>query len=450
MTSRYKSYVAIEHLDQYVGQQVTLHGWVYDKTEKGKLIFIKLRDGSGIVQCVLFKPNVGEDVAANAHALTQESSVTIVGTVRAEQRAPSGVELDVEQVTVHHVSRDYPISPKEHGVEFLMEHRHLWLRSTRQHAIMRVRSAVVKAIRDFFDGNGFRLMDSPIFTPNACEGTSTLFETEYFDLGKAYLTQSGQLYAEASAMALGKVYTFGPTFRAEKSKTRRHLTEFWMVEPEMAWFDLNDDMDLAEDLVEYIVQYVLSTCRRELAALDRDVSKLEAVRRPFYRMSYSEAVEWLNKNDVKLNRKQPDGSEIQVDFPWGEDFGAPQEEALMTQFDKPCIIHRYPSEVKAFYMKRDPDDNRVVLAMDMLAPEGAGEIIGGSQREDDHDLLLARLRHEGLPEEAFQWYLDLRKFGSVPHSGFGLGVERTVKWITGADHIREVIPFPRMIYRIMP
>ncbi|MCX6140819.1 MAG: asparagine--tRNA ligase [Candidatus Kapabacteria bacterium] len=450
MSSRYKSFVSVEDLDSHVGQEVTLNGWVYDKTEKGKLVFIKLRDGSGTVQCVLFKPNVSDEIAGLAQSLTQESSVSITGTVRKEERSPTGVELDVTNVKVWQISKDYPISPKDHGVEFLMEHRHLWLRSARQHAIMRVRSVVVKAIRDFFDGNGFRLMDSPIFTPNACEGTSTLFETQYFDLGKAYLTQSGQLYAEASAMALGKVYTFGPTFRAEKSKTRRHLTEFWMVEPEMAYFDLNDDMDLAEDLVEYIVQCVLRACPKELATLGRDVSKLEAVRRPFYRMSYTEAVEWLNKNDVQLNRKQPDGSEIQVDFPWGEDFGAPQEEAIMQQFDKPCIIHRYPTEVKAFYMKRDPADTKVALAMDMLAPEGAGEIIGGSQREDDHDLLLERILHENLSQQDFQWYLDLRKYGSVPHAGFGLGLERTVKWITGADHIREVIPFPRMIYRIMP
>ncbi len=450
MTSRYKSFVSVEDLHQHIGQEVTLNGWVYDKTEKGKLAFIKLRDGSGTVQCVLFKPNVDEATAASASGLTQETSVSITGTVREEARSPTGVELDVTGIKVWQTSVDYPISPKEHGVEFLMEHRHLWLRSARQHAIMRVRAVVIKAIRDFFDGNGFRLMDSPIFTPNACEGTSTLFETEYFDLGKAYLTQSGQLYAEASAMALGKVYTFGPTFRAEKSKTRRHLTEFWMVEPEMAYFDLNDDMDLAEDLVEYIVQTVLKNCPKELATLGRDISKLEAVKRPFHRMSYTEAVEWLNKNNVKLNRKQADGSEIQIDFPWGEDFGAPQEEAIMQQFDKPCIIHRYPTEVKAFYMKRDPEDQKVVMAMDMLAPEGAGEIIGGSQREDNHDWLLERLQHEGLPVEAFQWYLDLRKYGSVPHSGFGLGVERTVKWITGADHIREVIPFPRMIYRIVP
>lgn len=448
--SRYQSYVTIEQLPSLIGQEVTLNGWVQDKTGKGKLTFIKLRDGSGMVQCVVFNPNVTEQVAEDAKSLTQESSVSITGTVRAEERAPSGVELDVSNVRIWQRAADYPITPKEHGVEFLMEHRHLWLRSTRQHAIMRVRSAVVKAIRDFFDANGFRLMDSPILTPNACEGTSTLFETEYFDLGKAYLTQSGQLYAEASAMALGRVYTFGPTFRAEKSKTRRHLTEFWMVEPEMAYFDLNDDMDLAEDFVEYIVQYVLKTCQKELAALGRDISKLEKVRRPFHRMSYTEAVEWLNKNNVKLNKKQADGTEIQVDFPWGEDFGAPQEEALMTQFEKPCIIHRYPTEVKAFYMKRDPENPKVVLAMDMLAPEGAGEIIGGSQREDDHDLLRERILHEGLSETDFQWYLDLRKFGSVPHSGFGLGVERTVKWITGAEHIREVIPFPRMIYRIVP
>lgn len=450
MASRYTSYLTVERLGTAVGQEVTLSGWVYDTTGKGKLQFVKLRDGSGICQCVAFKPNLPEEVFEGIRSLTQESSVSIRGTVREEPRAPGGYELDITGITIHQIASDYPITPKEHGIEFLMEHRHLWLRSARQHAIMRIRSAVVKAIRDFFDGNGFRLMDSPILTPNACEGTSTLFETEYFDLGKAYLSQSGQLYAEATAMALGRVYTFGPTFRAEKSKTRRHLTEFWMVEPEMAYFDLNDDMDLAEDLVEYIVQYCLKTCQQELATLGRDVSKLEKVRRPFHRMSYSEAVEWLNNNNVKLIKKNADGTESQTDFPWGEDFGAPQEEAIMEQFDKPCIIHRYPAEVKAFYMKRDPDNMKVALAMDMLAPEGAGEIIGGSQREDNYDVLLERIRHENLPEEAFQWYLDLRKFGSVPHSGFGLGLERTVKWISGAEHIREVIPFPRMIYRIVP
>jgi asparaginyl-tRNA synthetase len=314
---------------------------------------------------------------------------------------------------------------------------------------MRIRASVVKAIRDFFDGNGFKLMDSPILTPNACEGTSTLFETPYFDLGKAYLSQSGQLYAEATAMALGKVYTFGPTFRAERSKPRKHLTEFWMVEPEAAFFDLNDDMDLAEDLVEYIVQFVLKTNQRELSVLERDTTKLEKIKRPFYRMSYTEAVDWLQKNNIPLIKKI-DGKDVEMEFPWGEDFGTVQEEAIMEQFDKPLIVHRYPTEVKAFYMKRDPENEKVVLAMDMLGPEKAGELIGGSQREDNYDWLLERVKQENLPEEEFQWYLDLRKYGSVPHSGFGLGLERTVKWLTGAAHIRETIPFPRMIYRIVP
>lgn len=450
MSSHYKSYQSIEQLPTLVGEVVTLHGWVYDTTGKGKLLFIKLRDGSGVVQCVLFKGNISEELFAEAKTLTQESAVRITGTVRAEERAPGGVEVDVTGLHIISLSKDYPITPKEHGTEFLMENRHLWLRSSRQHAIMRVRATIVKAIRDFFDGNGFTLVDSPILTPAACEGTSTLFETEYFDLGKAYLSQSGQLYAEASAMALGKVYTFGPTFRAEKSKTRRHLTEFWMVEPEAAFFDLNDDMDLAEDFVEYIVQTVLKHRQTELITLGRDITKLENIRRPFYRMSYTEAVEWLNKNNVKLNKKQADGTEIQIDFPWGEDFGAPQEEAIMEQFDKPCIIHRYPTEVKAFYMKRDPENPKVALAMDMLAPEGAGEIIGGSQREDNLDALNQRILEHDLPMESFEWYLDLRRFGSVPHSGFGLGLERTVKWITGAEHIRETNPYPRMIYRIQP
>lgn len=451
MESRYKTYCYVEQLGNYIGKEVTLRGWVYDRTEKGKLQFIKLRDGTGIVQCVLFKPSVAEDVFERATSLVQEASFGIRGTIRQDERAPGGVEVDIADLWIYHIPPEqYPITPKEHGIEFLMEHRHLWLRSQRQWAILRVRAAVVRAIREFFDANGFVLADSPILTPNACEGTSTLFETEYFDLGKAYLSQSGQLYAEASAMALGRVYTFGPTFRAERSKTRRHLTEFWMVEPEMAFFDLDDTMDLAEDLVEHIVQSVLRQCQRELAVLGRDTSKLERVRRPFYRLSYTEAVEYLQKRGVKLIKKHPDGSESQQDFPWGEDFGAPQEEAIMEQFDKPCIIHRYPAEVKAFYMKRDPCDPQVVLAMDMLAPEGGGEIIGGSQREDDYNQLLERIRAEHLPLEAFQWYLDLRKYGSVPHSGFGLGLERTVKWITGAEHIREVIPFPRMIYRIVP
>ncbi|HPU24175.1 MAG TPA: asparagine--tRNA ligase [Candidatus Kapabacteria bacterium] len=450
MESRYKSYKSIENLKDYIGETITLNGWVHNKTEKGKLVFIMLRDGTGFVQSVVFKGNVSEEVFENAKRLTQETSISLTGSVREDNRAPGGFEIDVTDLKIYHLAKDYPITPKEHGDAFLLENRHLWLRSSRQMAIMRVRAAVIKAIRDFFDGNGFKLMDSPILTPSACEGTSTLFETTYFDLGSAYLSQSGQLYAEASCMALGKVYTFGPTFRAERSKTRKHLTEFWMVEPEMPFFDLNDDMDLAEDLVEYIVQYCLKTCQKELEVLERDTTKLEKIKRPFYRMSYSEAVEWLHKNNIPL-KKKIDGQEVDIlPFPWGEDFGAVQEEAIMEQFDKPCIIHRYPAEAKAFYMKRDPENPKVVLAMDMLAPEKGGEIIGGSQREDDFDALYQRIVEHNLPLDAFQWYLDLRKYGSVPHSGFGLGVERTVKWITGAAHIRETIPFPRMIYRIVP
>ncbi len=450
MESRYKSYKNIENLKDYIGETITLNGWVHNKTEKGKLVFIMLRDGSGFVQCVVFKGNVSEEIFENAKRLTQETSISLTGSVREDNRAPGGFEIDVTDLKIYHLAKDYPITPKEHGDAFLLENRHLWLRSSKQMAIMRVRAAVIKAIRDFFDGNGFKLMDSPILTPSACEGTSTLFETKYFDLGSAYLSQSGQLYAEASCMALGKVYTFGPTFRAERSKTRKHLTEFWMVEPEMPFFDLNDDMDLAEDLVEYIVRYCLKTCQKELEVLERDTTKLEKIKRPFYRMSYTEAVDWLHKNNIPL-KKKIDGQEVDIlPFPWGEDFGAVQEEAIMEQFDKPCIIHRYPAEAKAFYMKRDPENPKVVLAMDMLAPEKSGEIIGGSQREDDYDALYQRIVEHNLPLEAFQWYLDLRKYGSVPHSGFGLGVERTVKWITGAAHIRETIPFPRMIYRIVP
>ncbi|MGA2296201.1 MAG: asparagine--tRNA ligase [FCB group bacterium] len=450
MDSRYKSYQTIEELAKYAGQETTIRGWVYNQRGKGKLLFIIVRDGTGIVQCVVLKGNVPDEAFEAAKSLTQESSVIVKGTVKLDERAAGGIEIDVTDLQVVQLSKDYPITPKEHGDSFLIEHRHLWLRSSRQHAIMRIRAAVVKAIRDFFDGNGFKLMDSPELTPNACEGTSTLFETKYFDLGTAYLSQSGQLYAEASAMALGRVYTFGPTFRAERSKTRKHLTEFWMVEPEMAYFDLDDDMDLAEDLVEYIVQYCLKTCAKELETLERDTTQLEKVKRPFYRISYSEAVDWLTAHQIPL-KKKVDGQEIDIlPFPWGEDFGTVQEEAIMEQFDKPCIIHRYPVEAKAFYMKRDPENPKVVLAMDMLGPEKAGELIGGSQREDDHDKLLERIIASELPVEAFQWYLDLRKYGSVPHSGFGLGVERTVKWISGASHIREVIPFPRMIYRIVP
>lgn len=449
--SRYQSYVYVEDLAKHVDKEVTLNGWLYNKRGKGKLQFLILRDGTGLAQCVVFKGNVSEETFADAKSLTQESSISVTGKVVASEKAPGGYEIDTTGLKIHQIADEYPITPKEHGDSFLIEHRHLWLRSSKQHAIMRVRAAVQKAIRDFFDRNGFKLMDSPLLTPNACEGTSTLFETEYFDLGNAYLSQSGQLYAEASAMALGRVYTFGPAFRAERSKTRKHLTEFWMVEPEMAFFDLEDDMQLAEDLTVYIVKYCLEHCKPELETLERDISRLEKIQGNFPRMSYTEAVQRLNENKIPLIVKGEDGQDKEIHpFPWGEDFGTVQEEALMEQFDQPCFIYDYPTEVKAFYMKRNPDNPKVVRAMDMLGPEKAGELIGGSQREDDYDLLKERIEAHDLPLEAFQWYLDLRKYGSVPHSGFGMGLERTVKWITGAKHIRETIPMPRMIHRIIP
>jgi asparaginyl-tRNA synthetase len=358
------------------------------------------------------------------------------GKVRKDERAPGGYEIEITGLSILSIAKEYPITPKEHGVEFLADRRHLWLRSARQHAIMRVRHRVIKAIRDFYDDRGFVLIDSPILTPAACEGTTTLFETDYFDLGKAYLTQSGQLYAEAGAMAFGKVYCFGPTFRAEKSKTRRHLTEFWMVEPEVAFNDLNDNMELAEEFLEYIVQTVLKDCAEELKTLERNTVLLQNVKKPLPRISYDEAVEILRKKGVA--------------FEWGNDFGGTDETIISEQFDRPVMVHRYPSQVKAFYMKRDPQNPKVALAVDVLAPEGYGEIIGGSQREDDLDALLARIREHNLPQEAFEWYIDLRRYGTVPHSGFGLGVERTVGWICGLDHLRETIPFPRMIYRLTP
>ncbi len=430
-----RTYIADLH--QHVGKEVQLHGWLYNKRSSGKIRFLLLRDGTGVVQCVVVKANVPEQVFAVTDTLTQESAFSVRGTVRADSRAPGGFELDVTDIPkVYQVAAEYPITPKEHGVEFLADRRHLWLRSARQHAVLRVRHRIIKAIRDFFDGRGFTLVDSPILTPAACEGTSTLFETDYFDLGKAFLTQSGQLYAEAGAMAMGKVYCFGPTFRAEKSKTRRHLTEFWMVEPEVAFNDLNDDMELAEEFLEYIVQSVLKDCAGELSVLERNTALLQNVKKPLPRISYDEAVEILHR------KGQP--------FEWGNDLGGTDETVISEQFDRPVMVHRYPAEVKAFYMKRDPQNPKVALAVDVLAPEGYGEIIGGSQREDDLDVLLARLKEHNLPQEAFEWYLDLRRFGSVPHSGFGLGVERTVGWICGLDHVRETIPFPRMIYRITP
>jgi asparaginyl-tRNA synthetase len=428
--------IYIKDLSQFVDQEVTLSGWLFNKRSGGKIKFLVLRDGSGYLQCVYFKGNVSEDVFNMADRIGQESSIEVTGKVKVEPRAPGGFELDATDLRLISEARDYPITPKDHGIEFLMDNRHLWLRSSKQVAIMKIRHRIVKAIRDFFDDRGFTLMDPPILTPAACEGTSTLFETEYFDLGKAYLTQSGQLYAEAGAMALGKVYTFGPTFRAEKSKTRRHLTEFWMVEPEVAFNTLDDDMDLAEEFLEYIVQTILKEKQEELKVLERDTSILQKVVRPFPRISYDQAVEILKKNGVE--------------FQYGNDLGATDETIISNQYDRPVMVHRYPSAVKAFYMKRDPEKPDLALAVDVLAPEGCGEIIGGSQREDDYDLLLARIKEHNLPQEAFEWYLDLRRFGSVPHAGFGLGLERTVGWICGLDHVRETIPFPRMIYRNTP
>ena len=428
--------VYIEDLERHAGQDVELRGWLYNKRSSGKIRFLLLRDGTGVIQGVMVQGKVPERVFATFDTLTQESSFAMSGKVRKDERAPGGFELDVANVDVLSIARDYPITPKEHGIEFLADRRHLWLRSSRQHAILRIRHRIIKAIRDFFDGRGFTLVDSPILTPNAVEGTTTLFETDYFDLGKAYLTQSGQLYAEASAMAFGKVYCFGPTFRAEKSKTRRHLTEFWMVEPEVAFNDLNDDMDLAEEFLEYVVQDVLSKCSQELKTLERNTKFLENVRKPLPRISYDEAVDILKKK----------GSA----FEWGNDFGAPDETVISEEFDRPVMVHRYPAAIKAFYMKRDPANPKVALAVDVLAPEGYGEIIGGSQREDNLDTLLERIREHKLPQQAFEWYLDLRRYGSVPHAGFGLGIERTVSWVCGLDHIRETNPFPRMIYRLTP
>jgi len=431
-----KLYKLINEVGKFVGQEITIQGWLYNKRSSGKIKFLILRDGSGYIQCVFFKGTVPEEIFEAADRIGQESAIEITGKVREEKRAPGGYELDATGLKIISETHDYPITPKDHGIEFLMDNRHLWLRSSRQVAILKIRHRITKAIRDFFDERGFTLVDTPILTPAACEGTSTLFETEYFDLGKAYLTQSGQLYAEANAMALGKVYNFGPVFRAEKSKTRRHLTEFWMVEPEVAFADLNDDMNLAEEFLEYIVQSVLTDREEELKVLERDITLLKNVKKPLPRISYDEAVEILHKNGIN--------------FEWGNDLGGTDETVISNQFDRPVMVHRYPAAVKAFYMKHDPENENLALAVDVLAPEGYGEIIGGSQREDDFDVLLKRIEEHNLPREAFEWYLDLRKYGSVPHSGFGLGLERTVSWICGLEHVRESIPFPRMIYRNTP
>lgn len=427
--------VYISEMARYLGQEVTLQGWLYNKTHKGKLQFLMVRDGTGIVQAVMFRDTVGEAPFEACLALNQESSIRVTGMVSEDKRAKGGVELQVSQFAVVHAAAEYPISPKEHGIDFLMEHRHLWLRSSLQQAILKVRHEIIRACRDYFDNLDFTLIDAPIFTPAASEGTSTLFETNYFD-EKAYLTQSGQLYMEAAAMAFGKVYCFGPTFRAEKSKTRRHLTEFWMIEPEVAFCDYQGVMELAEGLICAIVERVLDKRREELARLERDVSKLEAIRKPFPRLDYDEAARILKEENSS--------------FVYGDDLGAPDETILSQKQDRPVMVTHYPAAVKAFYMKRDAARPDRALGVDILAPEGYGEIVGGGQREDDLDLLLQRIQEHHLPVEAFNWYLDLRKYGSVPHSGFGLGLERTVAWICGLQHIRETIPFPRTISRIYP
>jgi asparaginyl-tRNA synthetase len=431
--------ITIDQASRHVGETVEIAGWLYNLRRSGKIAFPILRDGYGLMQCVAVKSSLPEELFETIRNLTQESSLIATGKIRAEQRAPGGYEMDLENVEVVQrvpESDPYPITPKEHGTDFLMDHRHLWLRSQRQHAILKVRHEVIKAVRDYFDSHGFTLVDTPIFTPAACEGTTTLFEVDYFEDNKAYLTQSGQLYNEATAMALGKVYCFGPTFRAEKSKTRRHLTEFWMVEPEMAWATIEDIKLVAEELIVFIVGRVLENRREELKRLERNVAKLELIQAPFGRMSYDEAVKLL----------QAKGSEIK----WGDDFGGTDETLLTEAAERPIIVDRFPACFKAFYFQPDAERPEVVLGVDVLAPEGYGEIIGGGQRIHDKDLLLKRLEEHHLPKEAFDWYIDLRKYGTVPHGGFGMGIERCVAWICGLEHIRETIAFPRMLYRLHP
>jgi asparaginyl-tRNA synthetase len=427
--------ITIEQIANFVGQEVKLQGWLRHRRSKGKLHFLQMRDGTGEIQAIVSKADVGDEQFEASGLLTQESSLVLSGIPRADTRAPGGFELDVKTIQKVHIAEPFPIQPKEHGTGFLMEHRHLWLRSRRQHAILRVRHEIIRACRDFFDDQGFTLIDTPIFTPNACEGTTTLFQTQYFDQ-TAYLAQSGQLYGEAAAAAFGKIYCFGPTFRAEKSKTRRHLMEFWMVEPEMAFAELTDAMDLAERLLTTMVSRVLERRGPELSVLERDISKLEAVLSPLPRVTYQEAIEVLASK----------GKTIQ----FGDDFGGEDETVLAQAFDKPVIVHRYPSAIKAFYMESDPQSPDLALCMDVLAPEGYGEIIGGGQRIHDYDKLLSKIREHHLPEEAFRWYLDLRRYGSVPHAGFGMGIERVVAWICGLEHVRETIPFPRMLYTLYP
>jgi len=427
--------VCIEQIAQYEGQNITIKGWLRHRRSSGKLSFLTVRDGTGDLQAIVSKSTVGEEQFALCGQVTQESSIIITGQARKDARAPGGFELDVGKFQVVHLAEPFPIQPKEHGVGFLMEHRHLWLRSSRQHAILRIRHEIIRTCRNFFDERDFTLIDTPIFTPNACEGTTTLFQTQYFDQ-VAYLAQSGQLYGEAAAAAFGKIYCFGPTFRAEKSKTRRHLMEFWMVEPEMAFAELSDAMQLAEELVAVVIQRVLEHRRAELEILERDIPALEAMVPPFPRITYEEAIARLKENGV--------------DMQFGDDFGSEEETILAKSFDRPVLVHRYPATAKAFYMAKDPERQDLALCMDMLAPEGYGEIIGGGQRIHDLETLRQQIADHDLPEEAFKWYVDLRRYGSVPHAGFGMGIERVVAWICGLDHVRETIPFPRMLYTLYP
>jgi asparaginyl-tRNA synthetase len=426
----------IEDVAKHEGREITLKGWLHGRRSSGKIHFLQLRDGSGFIQGVMSKAAVGEDVFKQADHLSQESAVMVRGTVRADSRAPGGYEIDVAGLEVVAAAQDFPITPKEHGVDFLMDRRHLWIRSARQQAILRIRHEVIDAVRDYFNSRGFILADTPIFTPSACEGTTTLFPVQYFEDNTAYLTQSGQLYNEANAMALGRVYCFGPTFRAEKSKTRRHLTEFWMVEPEVAYATLDDVIELAEGLVVSVVARVLDRRARELKALERDTSKLAAIKAPFARITYDDAAKLLKEKGLP--------------FEWGGDFGSPDETALSDHFAGPVAVTGYPTAIKAFYFQPEAGRPEVSRSVDILAPEGYGEIIGGGQRIDDHELLLKRIEEHKLPREAFEWYLDLRKFGTVPHGGFGMGIERVVSWICGLDHLREAIPYPRMLYRLYP
>lgn len=431
----------INELKGRIGESVTLKGWLYNKRSSGKLVFLQLRDGTGIVQCVVFRPN-SEELFEAANSVGQESSIIVTGTVKEDTRSSIGVELDVTGLEIVQNSHDYPITPKEHGTEFLMDNRHLWIRSKKQHAVLKIRHTVIKATRDFFDDNGFTLADTPIFTPAACEGTTTLFEVDYFGDDKAYLTQSGQLYNEATAAAFGKSYAFGPTFRAEKSKTRRHLTEFWMVEPEVAYASYEDMMDLGEGLILAIVERVLTDRREELKTLERDVAKLEAISAPFPRLHYDDAVKMLKEGHA--------AGELENDFEWGGDFGAPDETYLSNRHGKPVFVHHFPTAIKGFYFEVDKDRPETALGIDLLAPEGYGEIIGGGERAASLEYLEAQIESHNLPREAFEWYLDLRRYGSVPHAGFGMGIERCTAWMAGIEHVRETIPFPRMLYRLKP